>query len=66
MYREDGDLKHLLSILQLKDAESEDDIAMLMAEDTTLDLLQRCGITATVKVRSYLFICLRVWYISFQ
>ena len=35
---------------QLKDAQSENDISALLAEENTLDILQRCGITATVKV----------------
>ena len=36
-------------------------IAMLLAEDTALDLLQRCGITATVKLSSSIaHYCFRV------
>ena len=40
-------------LLQLKTAKSKSDIAALIQEDSTLEILQRCSITTVVNVRAY-------------
>ena len=39
--------------IQLKTAKSKSDIAALIQEDSTLEILQRCSITTVVNVRAY-------------
>ena len=44
--------------LQLKDTKCDNDMAVLMREDSTLDILHRCGITAALTVRAFIFYCI--------